>query len=113
MIANLKLVSPVFLPGPDRAWASLMRGFSSGDLWSKLAGTLEHMAYGWLAASIAGDDATTEAVMAEFGVAHVQRGRGRVPVERVVERAHGTHRCKCQCGHHAQQRESRQASAHQ
>ena len=54
LIANLKLVSPVFLPGPDRAWASLVRGFSSGDLWSKLAGTLEHMAYGWLAASIIG-----------------------------------------------------------
>ena len=54
LIANLKLMSPVFLPGPDRAWASLVRGFSSGDLWTKLAGTLEHMAYGWLAASIAG-----------------------------------------------------------
>ncbi len=54
LIANLKLVSPVFLPGPDRAWASLVQGFSSGDLWTKLAGTLEHMAYGWLAASIAG-----------------------------------------------------------
>jgi sulfonate transport system permease protein len=53
-IASWKLVSPVFLPGPDRAWASLLRGFSSGDLWSKLVGTLEHMAYGWLAASIAG-----------------------------------------------------------
>jgi len=54
LIANLKLISPVYLPGPDRAWAALVRGFSSGDLWSKLAGTLEHMAYGWLAASIAG-----------------------------------------------------------
>lgn len=54
LVANWKLVSPVFLPGPDRAWASLLRGFSSGDLWSKLIGTLEHMAYGWLAASIAG-----------------------------------------------------------
>jgi sulfonate transport system permease protein len=54
LVANLTLVSPVFLPGPDRAWASLIRGFSTGDLWSKLAGTLEHMAYGWLAASIAG-----------------------------------------------------------
>lgn len=54
LIANLRLVSPVFLPGPDRAWAALMRGFSSGDLASKLVGTLEHMAYGWLAASIAG-----------------------------------------------------------
>jgi sulfonate transport system permease protein len=53
-IANFKLVSPVFLPGPDRAWAALLRGFSSGDLWSKLLGTLEHMAYGWLAASVAG-----------------------------------------------------------
>jgi ABC-type nitrate/sulfonate/bicarbonate transport system permease component len=54
LIADLKLVSPVFLPGPDRAWAALMRGFATGDLASKLVGTLEHMAYGWLAASIAG-----------------------------------------------------------
>ena len=28
LIANLRLVSPVFLPGPDRAWASSIRGFS-------------------------------------------------------------------------------------
>jgi sulfonate transport system permease protein len=54
IIANQRLVSPVFLPGPDRAWASLVRGFVSGDLWDKLLGTLEHMAYGWLIASIAG-----------------------------------------------------------
>jgi sulfonate transport system permease protein len=54
LVANLKLVSPVFLPGPDRAWASLLRGFSSGDLWSKVLGTLEHMLFGWLAASVAG-----------------------------------------------------------
>jgi sulfonate transport system permease protein len=54
LIAELKLVTPVFLPGPDRAWAALVRGFANGDLASKLVGTLEHMAYGWLAASIAG-----------------------------------------------------------
>lgn len=54
LVANMKLVSPVFLPGPDRAWASLVRGFSSGDLLQKTVGTLEHMAYGWLLASIAG-----------------------------------------------------------
>lgn len=54
LIADLRLVSPVFLPGPDRAWAALLRGFTSGDLWSKTLGTLEHMAYGWLAASVAG-----------------------------------------------------------
>ena len=53
-IANLRLVSPVFLPGPDRAWASLIVGFTSGDLWTKLQGTLGHMAYGWFIASIAG-----------------------------------------------------------
>ncbi len=54
MIANQRLVSPVFLPGPDRAWASLVRGFTDGDLWGKLVGTLGHMAYGWFVASIAG-----------------------------------------------------------
>jgi len=54
LIANLRLVSPVFLPGPDRAWASLIHGFASGELWSKLVGTLEHMAYGWFLASIVG-----------------------------------------------------------
>ena len=53
-IANQHLVSPVFLPGPDRAWASLVRGFGGGELSGKLLGTLEHMAYGWLLASIAG-----------------------------------------------------------
>jgi sulfonate transport system permease protein len=53
MVANLRLVSPVFLPGPDRAWASLVRGFTSGDLLNKLLGTLD-MAYGWFIASIAG-----------------------------------------------------------
>lgn len=54
LVANFKLISPVFLPGPDRAWAALMRGLATGDLTGKLVGTLEHMAYGWLAASIAG-----------------------------------------------------------
>lgn len=54
LIADQRLVSPVFLPGPDRAWASLVRGFTSGDLWGKLQGTLGHMAYGWFLASIVG-----------------------------------------------------------
>ena len=54
VIANLRLVSPVFLPGPDRAWTSLVNGFANGDLWDKLLGTLGHMAFGWFVASIAG-----------------------------------------------------------
>ena len=52
--ADMRLVSPVFLPGPDRAWAALVRGFATGDLMAKLIGTLTHMALGWFIASIAG-----------------------------------------------------------
>jgi ABC-type nitrate/sulfonate/bicarbonate transport system permease component len=52
--ANQRLISPVFLPGPDRAWAALVRGFSNGELMAKLLGTLQHMALGWLLASVAG-----------------------------------------------------------
>jgi len=54
LVANLRLVSPVFLPGPDRAWAALVRGFASGELEAKLLGTVQHMALGWLLASIVG-----------------------------------------------------------
>jgi ABC-type nitrate/sulfonate/bicarbonate transport system permease component len=54
LVADLKWVSPVFLPGPDRAWAALLRGFSTGTLWDKTQGTLGHMFYGWLLASIVG-----------------------------------------------------------
>ena len=53
-IADAKLVSPVFLPGPDRAWTALMRGFNSGILEAKLLGTVERMIYGWLLASLLG-----------------------------------------------------------
>jgi ABC-type nitrate/sulfonate/bicarbonate transport system permease component len=53
-IANAKLVSPVYLPGPDRAWAALLHGVTTSDLGAKLLGTIEHMIEGWLLASIAG-----------------------------------------------------------
>lgn len=53
-IADARLVSPVFLPGPHRAWAALVRGLTEGDLVAKIVGTLEHMAFGWLSASVAG-----------------------------------------------------------
>jgi sulfonate transport system permease protein len=54
ILANLKLVSPVFLPGPDRAWAALVHGFAASNLAAKLGGTIAHMLEGWLIASIAG-----------------------------------------------------------
>lgn len=52
--ADFRLVSPVFLPGPDRAWTALVHGFVASNLAVKLAGTIEHMLEGWLIASIAG-----------------------------------------------------------
>jgi sulfonate transport system permease protein len=53
-IANATLVSSVYLPGPDRAWAALVHGLTASDLGAKLLGTIEHMIEGWLLASIAG-----------------------------------------------------------
>lgn len=53
-IADHKLVSPVFLPGPDRAWAALVKGMTTGDLAMKLAATIERMVWGWLIASLVG-----------------------------------------------------------
>jgi len=54
LVADFRLVSPAFLPSPQRTWASLVRGFGSGDLAAKFGGTCEHMLFGWLAASIVG-----------------------------------------------------------
>lgn len=53
-VADARLVSPVFLPSPSRAWAALLRGASDGELLQKLGGTLWHMALGWLVASAVG-----------------------------------------------------------
>jgi ABC-type nitrate/sulfonate/bicarbonate transport system permease component len=53
-IADHKLISPVFLPGPDRAWAALVKGMTDGDLTAKLLATIERMIYGWLLASLVG-----------------------------------------------------------
>jgi sulfonate transport system permease protein len=53
-IAALRLVPPLFLPTPARAWTALVAGFARGDLASKLEGTLTHMFVGWLAASLLG-----------------------------------------------------------
>jgi len=50
-IAAYKLISPVFLPTPLRAWNALWHGFSHADLGVKLIGTIEHMLGGWLIAS--------------------------------------------------------------
>lgn len=54
LAAELRWVSPVFLPAPGRAWASLVDGLIKGELLDKLIGTVERMIYGWLLASLVG-----------------------------------------------------------
>jgi sulfonate transport system permease protein len=53
-IARARLVSPVFLPGPERTWDALVYGLSEGDLLVKTIATIERMFYGWLLASLVG-----------------------------------------------------------
>jgi ABC-type nitrate/sulfonate/bicarbonate transport system permease component len=54
LIADHAGIPPVFLPGPDRAWAALVNGFSHGDLIALTRVTVTRMIYGWALASIAG-----------------------------------------------------------
>lgn len=53
-IADARIISAAFLPGPDRAWAALVNGIFNGDLSVKLTGTIVRMFYGWVIASIIG-----------------------------------------------------------
>ena len=53
-IAAARLVSPVFLPGPDRVWAALVRGFTTGDLMAQTGQTVRRMVLGWILASLVG-----------------------------------------------------------
>jgi sulfonate transport system permease protein len=54
LCADLKIVSPVFLPGPDRAWAALVHGLTRGELGHQILGTVQRMLYGWVLASLLG-----------------------------------------------------------
>jgi sulfonate transport system permease protein len=54
LIADVRLIPPIFLPGPDRAWSALVSGFGNGDLTAQFVSTIEHMIAGWLLASILG-----------------------------------------------------------
>jgi ABC-type nitrate/sulfonate/bicarbonate transport system permease component len=53
-IANHGYVSKVFLPGPDRAWAALVRDYGSGKLFTEVGETVLRMVLGWLVASVIG-----------------------------------------------------------
>lgn len=54
LVSAAKLVSPVFLPGPERAWDALVNGFAQGVLPGRWLATIGRMFYGWLLASLVG-----------------------------------------------------------
>lgn len=54
VVAENRLVSPVFLPGPGKTWEALVYGLESGDLLVKSMRTIERMVFGWLLASLVG-----------------------------------------------------------
>lgn len=53
-IAAMRIVSPVFLPPPEMAFRSILRGLSTGDLVEKFLATVKRMAIGWFVASLVG-----------------------------------------------------------
>lgn len=52
--SHFRWASPVFLPTPEAAFASLVQGLASGDLLAFTRGTVERMLAGFVLASIAG-----------------------------------------------------------
>jgi sulfonate transport system permease protein len=54
LIASAHLISAVYLPGPDRVWNALARGFATGTLLDQLWQTVQRMLVGWLLASALG-----------------------------------------------------------
>lgn len=53
-LSDNRIVSPIYLPGPDRTWNALVTELRDGELMWRIAKTLEHMAFGWLLASFFG-----------------------------------------------------------
>ena len=53
-VAWKQFVSPIFLPGPDKAWAALIEGFKSGSLTQQTFATVQRMSLGWILASLIG-----------------------------------------------------------
>ncbi len=49
-----KLVPPVFLPSPQKAFDALVHGLTTGSLLASAAATLQRMVLGWLLACLAG-----------------------------------------------------------
>jgi sulfonate transport system permease protein len=53
-VADARIVSPVFFPGPDKIWMAIRRSFAAGDLVPRVLATIWRMLLGWALASIFG-----------------------------------------------------------
>ncbi len=53
-VSDSKIVSPVYLPSPSKAFSALTTEVMQGDLSMRILRTLEHMTFGWLLASLLG-----------------------------------------------------------
>lgn len=54
LVTDAKLVSPIFLPSPERTFAALVNGLSGGAMLSQALETVQRMLLGWLLASLVG-----------------------------------------------------------
>jgi sulfonate transport system permease protein len=54
LIADMKILSPAFFPGPDRTWKAFTRAAASGDLAPRVYATVWRMLIGWALASVLG-----------------------------------------------------------
>ena len=54
LVTDFRLVSPVFLPSPGRAFGELWIRAQDGALWPPLLATTQRMIVGWLLSSLAG-----------------------------------------------------------
>jgi ABC-type nitrate/sulfonate/bicarbonate transport system permease component len=54
LVTDTKLVNPMFLPAPERAFGVLKDWIAAGELWSPLGKTVWRMFAGWLLAIVAG-----------------------------------------------------------
>ena len=54
VLAEMRVISPIFFPAPSRALGVLGARIADGSLWLSLAATVLRMIFGWLLACLAG-----------------------------------------------------------
>lgn len=54
IVADAKIVSPAFFPGPDRAWNAFANAWAAGEIAPRVLATVWRMLCGWAIASVLG-----------------------------------------------------------